>query len=117
MNPSGLCRVSNVNNSFTFAPVKVYPIAKGSKPYSIHTEQNFGNITIPLAGKAAATNFYTPQSETWSIPFVNTYIMQYDVSADAAESTTTIHVIQSRVFPFQPNVGKKRIPMIHIYHD
>jgi hypothetical protein len=67
-----------------------------------------------LAGKATATNFYSPKSETFSIPFVNSFLVQYDVTNDASEEVVSKRTISSK---YLWNVGKKDLPSVHVYPD
>jgi hypothetical protein len=97
-----------------FPNVSILPVAEGTKPYSIHFEQYPFILPIPLAGKATATNFYTPQNETFTFPFVNSFLVQYDVTNDAAEQGVQERVISSK---YLWNVEKKDLPSVHVYPD
>jgi len=98
---------------YEFLPVTILPVAPGTKPYSIHTERRDFELRIPLVGKASAANYYKPQDATMSMPFVNTFVMQYDVTDDEHESGVQPRVISKRLWW---NVGKNKIPRIHVFH-
>jgi len=107
---SGMGSNFKLENVFNFTSANIFPLEGGNTPYSIHFEQYPFLVPIPLVGKATATNFYSPQSGTFVIPFVNTYIMQYDVTTTG--DYTPGRAISRNLFW---NLGKKSILPVHVY--